>query len=219
MKNRHILFGLSVLIPVIFVASMGWVPQEQEEPEITDLDAYLTELEAYGRRNRMMNIPRDHGRYLQLMTELIQAKRVLEIGSSNGYSSLWIARGLRATGGELITIEYDERRGNEARVNFKKTGFDDIITLHLDDAFKVIPQLKGSFDLIFCDAWKEDYKKFFDLTFSKLKPGGLWMGHNAISQADHMQDFLKAVNNHPDLITSVVQIGGDGFSVSFKKRN
>ena len=57
MKNRHILLGLSILIPGLFIASMGSVSQEQVEPEIIDLDAYLTELEAYGRRNRMMNIP------------------------------------------------------------------------------------------------------------------------------------------------------------------
>jgi predicted O-methyltransferase YrrM len=166
----------------------------------------------------MMNVPPDHGRFLQLMTEMVQAKRVLEIGSSNGYSSLWIGKGLRATGGKLITIEYDEKRGGEARENFRKTGFDDIITLHIDDAFKVIPKLEGPFDLIFCDAWKEDYLKFFEMTLPMLEPGGLWMGHNAISHAQHMQDYMETAKTDPKLITSVVQMGGDGFCVSFKRR-
>ena len=68
------------------------------------------------------------------------------------------------------------------------------------------------------DAWKEDYKKFFDLTLPLLKPGGVFLAHNAISHARHMQDFLEAAKNHPALITNVIQMGRDGFCVSFKRR-
>jgi len=186
--------------------------------EVKDLDKFLVELERYGRQHGRMNVPRDHGRFLQLMTELSGAKRVLEIGTSNGYSSLWIARGLRKTGGKLVTIEYNKVRGGEARENFRKSGFDDIITLHLDDAFKVIPRLEGQFDMIFLDAWKKHYKKFFDLTFPKLEPGGVFLAHNAVRMAGQMRDFLEAVRNHPQLITNIVQIGGDGFAVSYRKR-
>ena len=186
--------------------------------EVRDLEHVLGELEQYGRTHARWNVPRDHGRFLWLVTEATRAKRVLEIGTSNGYSSLWIARGLRHTGGRLITMEYDEVRGNEAKENFAKAGFDDIITLHLNDAFKVIPTLEGEFDLIFIDANKRDYKKFFDMTFAKLKPGGVLLAHNAVAMADQMRDFLDAVENHPQLITNIVQMGQDGFSMSFKKR-
>jgi predicted O-methyltransferase YrrM len=185
--------------------------------ETVDLDKFMAELEKFGRENRRLNVPADHGRFLQLLVEATKAQRALEIGASNGYSGLWIARGLRRTGGKLVTIEYDKVRGGEAKENFAKAGMDDIITLHLDDAFKVIPQLEGEFDLIFCDAWKDDYKKFFDLTFPKLKPGGLFVAHNAIQSADGMKDFLDAVKTDPRLITSIVQMGRDGFSVSIKR--
>lgn len=182
-----------------------------------DLDQFLGELEKFGRENRRLNVPADHGRYLQTMVEVSKAQRALEIGASNGYSGLWIARGLRQTGGKLITIEYDKQRGGEAKENFAKAGMNDIVTLHLDDAFKVIPQLEGEFDFIFCDAWKPDYLKFFELTFPKLKPGGLFLAHNAVRQPAEMKDFLDTVKSHPQLITTIVQIGNDGFAVCYKK--
>lgn len=182
-----------------------------------DLDQFLVELEKFGRENRRLNVPADHGRYLQMMVEVSKAQRALEIGTSNGYSGLWIARGLRQTGGKLITIEYDKQRGGEAKENFAKAGMNDIVTLHLDDAFKVIPQLEGEFDFIFCDAWKPDYLKFFELTFPKLKPGGLFLAHNAVRQPNEMKDFLDTVKSHPQLITTIVQIGSDGFAVCYKK--
>jgi predicted O-methyltransferase YrrM len=208
------MFQVAVVVALALLAAPAVIAEEA-----TDLDAFLQELEEYGRTHGMMNVPADHGRFLWMLTEATHAKRVLEIGTSNGYSGLWIARGLRNTGGELITIEYNQKRGNEAKDNFKKTGFDDIITLHLDDAFKVIPTLEGQFDIIFCDAGKSDYKEFFELTFPKLKPGCLFLGHNAVRMAQGMEDFLETVQNHPQLITNIVQIGGDGFSVSYKKHD
>ena len=181
------------------------------------IDGVIEELEEFGKANRRWNVPPDHGRFLWMMTELTGAKRVLEIGTSNGYSSLWIAKGLRKTGGKLITIEFDKDRANEAKANFKKAGCDDISVVHSGDAFKVIPKLKGQFDLIFLDAWKQDYKKFFDASFPMLKPGGVFLGHNAVAMAKDMKDYLETVQNHPQLITNVVQMGKDGFAVSYRR--
>lgn len=200
------------------VLASGWGVRAQVlAAEPVDLDQLLSDLEKFGRENRRMNVPREHGMFLQQIVELSKTQRALEIGASNGYSSLWIARGLRQTGGKLITIEYDQQRGGEAKENFAKAGMDDIITLHLDDAFKVIPQLEGEFDLIFCDAWKPDYIKFFELTFPKLKPGGVFLAHNAVRQSGEMNEFLNRVKNHPQLITTIVQIGNDGFAFCYKK--
>lgn len=182
------------------------------------IDAMIKELEEFGKTNRRWNVPPDHGRFLWMMTELTGAKRVLEIGTSNGYSSLWMARGLRKTGGKLITIEFEKERADEAKVNFAKAGCDDIIVVHNGDAFEVIPKLKGQFDLIFLDAWKPDYKKFFDTSFPLLKPGGVFLGHNAVAFSKDMKDFLDTIKSHPQLITNVVQMGKDGFSVSYRRR-
>jgi len=182
------------------------------------IDSVIEELEDFGKENPRWNVPPDHGRFLWLMTELTGAKRVLEIGTSNGYSSLWIAKGLRKTGGKLITIEFDKERANEAKANFAKAGCDDIIVVHNGDAFKVIPKLKGPFDLIFLDAWKKDYKKFFDLSYPLLRPGGVFLGHNAVALAKDMQDYLDTIRHHPQLITNIVQMGKDGFAVSYRRR-
>jgi caffeoyl-CoA O-methyltransferase len=202
--------GLFALPLILLSASMA--------QESRDLDSFLKELEQFGKENRRLNVPPEHGRFLWTVTELTGANRALEIGTSNGYSSLWIGRGLRNTGGKLDTIEIDKDRGTEARENFKKAGFDDILTVHIGDAFKVIPTLEGKFDLIFLDAWKPDYKKFFDLTIDRLNPGGVFIAHNVVASAKDMSDFLEAIDKHPQLITSIVQLGRDGFSVSLKKR-
>jgi predicted O-methyltransferase YrrM len=82
----------------------------------------------------------------------------------------------------------------------------------------VIPKLEGQFDLIFLDAWKQDYKKFFDISFPMLKPGGVFIAHNVVAMAKDMQDYLNVIQKHPQLITNIVQIGRDGFSVSYRRQ-
>ncbi len=187
------------------------VPQALAE-EVKDLDKFLAEVRAGG----YLNVPPEHGRFLQLMTEFSGAKRVLEVGTSNGYSGLWIARGLRRTGGRLVTIEIDKGRADAARENFKKAGFDDVITSHLGDAFQVIPKLDGQFDMIFLDAG--NFKAFFEAVRSRLRPGGVLLSHNALLLRDDTQRMLDAVKGDPQWITSVVQIGSDGFAVAHKRR-
>lgn len=180
--------------------------------EVKDLDAFMEEVRAHGH----LNVPPDHGRFLRLITELSKAKRVLEVGTSNGYSGLWIARGLRRTGGQLVTIEIDKGRADAARANFKKAGFDDLITLHHGDAFKVIPNLEGDFDMVFLDAG--NFKAFFDATAPKLRPGGVLLSHNALLLRTDTQRMLDAVKDDPQWITSVVQIGSDGFAVVHRRQ-
>ena len=86
------------------------------------------------------------------------------------------------------------------------------------DAFEEIPKLTGTFDCVFVDAWKRDYIKFFDLTYPRLDEGGLFLGHNVINKKSEMSDFLDRIATHPDLFTSIVAPGGEGVSVSYKRR-
>jgi predicted O-methyltransferase YrrM len=180
--------------------------------EIKDLDAFLSEVREHGH----LNVPPDHGRFLQLMAEQSAAKRVLEVGTSNGYSGLWIARGLRRTGGKLVTLEIDEGRATAARANFKKAGFDDVIAAHLGDAFKLIPTLEGEFDMIFLDAG--NFKAFFDLAAPKLRSGGVLLTHNALLLRADTQKVIDALKDDPQWLTSVIQIGNDGFLLCHKRR-
>jgi caffeoyl-CoA O-methyltransferase len=163
-------------------------------------------------------VSEEDGRFLRLMVASSGAKSALEIGAASGYSAIWIGLGLRETGGKLTTIEYDAPRAREARANIERAGLADIVTVLSGDAFKEIPRLQGPVDFVFLDAWKRDYKKFLDLVYPRLAPGGLFLAHNVVNKREEMPDFLSAIEGNPDLFTTIVAPSGEGVSVSWKKR-
>ena len=92
------------------------------------------------------------------------------------------------------------------------------MTVVSGDAFKEIPKISRSFDLVFLDAWKPDYKKFFDMVFPRLNPGGLFVAHNVVNKKNEMTPFLDTIHSHPGLFTTIVSPSGEGMSVSYKMR-
>lgn len=169
-------------------------------------------------RRGMMNVPPEDGRLLRLLTEVVGAKRVVEIGTSNGYSGIWFSLALRRTGGILITHEIDAGRAALARKNFKRAKVDDIITLVEGDAHKEITKLKGPIDILFLDADKAGYIDYLEKLLPLVSPGGLILAHNTTSAGDDMQDYLKAVTTNPDLETLFLHEQGRGLGVTLKKR-
>lgn len=170
----------------------------------------------------LLAVSEEDGRFLRLLVATNGARRALEIGGAYGYSAIWIGLGLRQTGGHLTSIEYDPARARAAADNIKRAGLADIVTVIQGDAFKEIPKLAGgadAFDFVFLDAWKRDYKRFFDLVFPRLAPRGLFLGHNVVNKQDEMRDFLDAIRTNPQLFTSIVRPGDEGMSVSVKIRN
>ena len=163
-------------------------------------------------------VSEEDGRFLRVLIASTGAKRVLEIGAASGYSAIWMGLGLRQTGGRLTTIEFDPVRAKEAADNVRRAGLHDVVTVISGDAFKAIPTLEGSFDLVFLDAWKRDYKKFFDLVFPRVTAGGLFLAHNVINKKSEMPDFLKAIHSHPAAYTTTVSPGHEGISMTYKKR-
>lgn len=162
-------------------------------------------------------VSEEDGRFLRLMIATSGAKRVLEIGGASGYSAIWMGLALRDTGGRLITIEYDPGRAKELAENIRRAGLSDIVQVIAGDAFEQIPKLNGTFDFVFLDAWKRDYKRFFDLVYPRMDKGGLFVGHNVVNKRDEMGDFLDAVQTHPTLWTTIVSPSGEGMSVSLKR--
>jgi predicted O-methyltransferase YrrM len=160
----------------------------------------------------------EDGQFLRMLVASTGRKRALEIGAAQGYSAIWIGMAMRETGGRLVTIEYDPVRAKEAAANVKRAGLDDIVQVIGGDAFAEIPKLTGTFDCVFVDAWKRDYIKFFDLTYPRLDDGGLFLGHNVINKKSEMSDFLDRIATHPGLFTSIVAPGGEGVSISYKRR-
>ena len=163
-------------------------------------------------------VSEEDGRFLRVLIASTGARRVLEIGAASGYSAIWMGLGLRQTGGRLTTIEYDPVRAKEAASNIRRAGLEDVVTVIAGDAFKAIPAIEGPFDLVFLDAWKPDYKKFFDLVFPRVSAGGLFLAHNVINKKDEMPDFLEAIHSHPAAYTTTVSAGHEGISVTYKKR-
>jgi caffeoyl-CoA O-methyltransferase len=163
-------------------------------------------------------VSEEDGRFLRVLVGATNAKQVLEIGAASGYSAIWIGLGLRQTGGRLVTIEYDPVRAKEAAANVQRAGLSDIVQVIAGDAFKVIPKVEGRFDLVFLDAWKPDYRKFFDIVFPRVTPGGLFLAHNVINKKNDMLDFLAAIEAHPQALNTTVSPGHEGISMTYKKR-
>jgi caffeoyl-CoA O-methyltransferase len=163
-------------------------------------------------------VSEEDGRFLRVLIASTGARRVLEIGAASGYSAIWMGLGLRQTGGRLTTLEYDPVRAQEAADNIRRAGLQDVVTVMAGDAFKTIPTLDGTFDLVFLDAWKPDYKKFFDLVFPRVSAGGLFLAHNVINKKSEMPDFLEAIYSHPAAYTTTVSPGHEGISMTYKKR-
>jgi len=163
------------------------------------------------------NIAPDEGRFLHDLVVKHKYRRALEIGTSNGYSSIWLGLALRKTGGKLITIEIDVDRAEEAKSNFRMAGLEKQIDLRLNDAFKEIPNIPGEFDFVFIDADRPDYKEFLDLLLPRVTIGGVITAHNVTSHPRPMRDFLQAIKTDKRLETTIRQTKS-GISVSFRRR-
>ncbi len=165
----------------------------------------------------LLAVSEEDGRFMRLMVLSTRTKRALEIGAASGYSAIWIGLGLKETGGHLVTIEYDKARAAQAVANIKAAGLSDIVTVVQGDALAEIPRISGSFDFVFCDAWKRDYQKYFTLVFPALNKGGVFLAHNVINKGSEMADFLKTIRTDPRVVTSIVSPGSEGISISYKR--
>lgn len=197
-------------------AARGQAPKPVEG--VKDLDRFLDELYQYGLKNSMWNVRPGDGRFLQIMVASAGAKRVLELGTANGYSGIWIGRALRETGGKLTTIEISPQKAKEAAANFARAGMAELADIRVGDAARIVPTLSGPFDLVFMDTEKRDYLEQFKLALPLLRPGGVFLAHNVVLMRDSMKDFLKEIETHPELTTAIAQTSDDGFSVSYRKR-
>ncbi len=166
---------------------------------------------------RAMSVDPVDGEYFEKVTLQLKAKRVLEIGTSTGYSGGWFALALKQTGGRLTTLELDEGRHNEAKANFKAMGVSDIVDARLCDALEELKKIEGPIDIVFIDAWKPDYTKYFDLVIDKVRPGGVILAHNVINNARSMNDFLQKIKTDPRVRTEFLEESHQGLSISWKK--
>jgi len=181
-----------------------------------EIEAILKDIKA--RDTGQLAVSEEDGRFLRLLIATNGAKQALEIGAASGYSAIWIGLGLRETGGRLVAIEYDAARAKEAAANIQRAGLGDVVRVVSGDAFAEIPKLSGTFDFVFLDAWKKDYKRFFDVVYPRLQKRGLFIAHNVLNKRNEMEDFIGAIEAHPYLWTTTVAPSGEGMSVSLKRQ-
>ena len=201
-------------IVCLMIAALHMAPAAVHAQQ-PDLDRILADIRA--RDKGQLAISEEDGRFLRLMIAATGRKRALEIGGASGYSAIWMGEALRVTGGTLVTIEYDPIRAKELAENIKRAGMTDVVHVVAGDAFAQIPKLAGTFDFVFLDAWKRDYKRFLDLVYPRLDKGGLFTAHNVVNKKGEMEDFLNAVQHNPALWTTIVSPASEGISLSYKK--
>jgi predicted O-methyltransferase YrrM len=181
------------------------------------LDALLAELERFGKANdgstterprRMLNITRDTGEFLAVLVRATLARRVLEIGTSNGYSTLWLAAAACAIGGAVTTVELSDYKVGLATSNFARSGLARYIAVVHDDAGRVLCRsADGAFDLVFLDSERAEYPGWWGDLKRVLRPGGLLVVDNATSHVAEMAPFVAQVSADASFVTSLVPVG------------
>ena len=188
------------------------------------LTALLDELARFGEDNdareterprRMLNITPDTGRLLWILVRAARATRILEVGTSNAYSTIWLADAARATGGRVVTLEANAGKVALARTNLARAGLADVVEIVPGRAADTLPGLPGAFDLVFLDADRASYATYLELAVPKLVPGGLLVADNVVSHAEELADYLARVKSRPDLFSVTVPVG-KGEEISWK---
>jgi predicted O-methyltransferase YrrM len=194
----------------------------QQDTDLADpLETLKAELERFGQTNdaatdersrRLLNITRDTGEFLAVLVRATAARRVLEIGTSNGYSTLWLADAARKIGGSVTTVEHAAYKIGLASANFERSGLSPFIALVHDDAGRLLQRSEHSaFDLIFLDSERREYLGWWSQLRRVLRPAGLLIVDNASSHAEELAAFVALVTADPEFETCLVPVGKGEF--------
>ena len=156
------------------------------------------------------NVPRKTGVLMNSFIKMMNIQNALEIGTSNGYSGIWLAKALKQTGGKLTTIEFYEKRQSIAKENFKICGVDDVVRPIQGSACEVLASFDENekFDFVFIDACKREYVKYFEMIKPHLTPEALIVADNIISHAAHVQYFIEAVDADDEFQYEILEVPG-----------
>lgn len=185
------------------------------------LQELLSEIEQFGLSNdstitdrprRMLNITRDTGEFLSVLVRAMNAQRALEIGTSNGYSTLWLALAAKAVNGHVTTVELSDSKISLAAKNFERSGLAPFITQVRDEAGAVLKRCpESSYDLVFLDSERSEYVGSWPDIKRVLRKGGLLVVDNATSHSAEMKSFATLASADPDFTTCTVPVGNGEF--------
>jgi predicted O-methyltransferase YrrM len=216
---------LAVAVTVVWLvfssATWGPVVRAAERPQVDDAKVKAF-LETHRGTWRDLNVPESDGKLLHDLIVQNKYKNILEIGTSTGHSTIWMAWAASKTGGKVTTIEIDERRHKQALANFAEAGLQDYVDARLGDAHQLVKELKGPFDFVFSDADKGWYKNYFIDVYPKLIEGGCFTAHNVSmrrgGRGGGIQEFLDHLETVPGLETTIDTSSRAGVSISYKRK-
>ncbi|WP_020061349.1 O-methyltransferase [Bacillus sp. 123MFChir2] len=168
-----------------------------------EVEKLLQDLEVFGlehdhtketREERLRNVSKEMGQFLSIMVKMRDAKHILEIGTSNGFSTIWLANAAEETKGTVTTVELSSKRVAEANENFQKANLANYIHIHNQEAGAFLSeQLDKSYDFIFLDAERTQYMWWWEDMKRILMPKGIIVVDNATSHAEELQNFFGLV--------------------------
>jgi predicted O-methyltransferase YrrM len=187
----------------------------------------LRNVEAFGHANdaqekdrarRMLNLERNTAELIQILVYSCRRKRILEIGTSNGYSAIWLGSVLRAIRGaqRLVTIERDADKVQQARLNIASAGLSETITVHEGSATEIIATLPGPFDCVFFDADRVSAPEQLHLLLPKLERDVLLLADNILSHPDEVAGYLAEFEHLPEFVTTTVTVG-KGLHIAYRQ--
>ena len=174
-------------------------------------------------KNSFWNLDRDCANFLNTLIKIKNAKNVLEIGTSNGYSGIWILKALKETKGKLTTVEYWEKRQSVARANFSKCVPEvyaeskiGAAVIVLEDMLDEIKQNKREkFDFVFIDANKKEYIEYFELIDKMINKGSVILADNILTHYKKVEDYVSTLFNNPSYQSQILPFGA-GMMLSYK---
>lgn len=191
----------------------------------SELKALLSELEQFGadndtthqddRSKKMLNLEADAAKFISILARTGKCPRMLEIGTSNGYSTLWWAWVATQTDGHVTSIELNPDKQAMADANLKRAGLRDRVELLLGDATDIIKSLDGTFDFVFFDADRLSAPEQLKLLLPKIESGALVLADNVLSHPEQIAGYLDAINALNDFDHMVINVG-KGVSVAYR---
>jgi len=156
---------------------------------------------------RLRAIRPEVGEFLLTLATAVRARAIVEVGTSGGYSTMWLALAAKRTGGHVDTYDVDPAKVEFARRNLGEAGLSGFVNLHLEDGCAGLQRLDGQADLVFIDAEKEDYELLLEPAVRALRPGGMLIADNLTSHEEDLAGFREKALGHPLLSGLVVPIG------------
>ena len=189
-----------------------------------EIRAFLTELYEKGQQNddqeqarnkKMLNLEPETAQVLHILIRSSHRTRLLEIGTSNGYSTIWLAWAMSLTGGHMISIDRDAAKQTQADENLRFTGLRDLVELKRGDATEIVANLAGPFDCVFFDADRYSAPAQLSLLMPKLTPDVFLFADNVLSHPTEIAGYLKALESLPQFDRLILPIG-KGLSIAYR---